>query len=326
VVFVPLGPESFLLAVDSRDGREKWKTRCPLHNTTWSSPAQWTDAGGERVGLACAGRFTAFDAGTGREVWWTDGLARQVCATPVCSGRRLVLSSASVQGERSNITVPPAFEEFLKGHDQDGDGKISYDEIPADYLYTNRQASDGAGNMTLRDALGFFGGFDKSKPLDRQQWEKLRGNLKGFQQSEWNNSRLMVVDAVGEGDVTASCRVWQETRGVPEIPSPLVYGGRLYLVRSGGLVACRDLETGKLVYEERLGAPGAYYASPVAADGRIYTVSDAGVVTVIRAGDTYTPLARNDLGERILATPALSGNAILVRSVDHLWAFGAAGQ
>jgi outer membrane protein assembly factor BamB len=321
VVFEQNGNDSSLMAFRAKDGKELWKAGCPMYNVTWSTPVCWNESGEERIGLACAGRFSAFDSRTGSLVWWTDGLSKQVCSIPVWSEGTLFISSASVQGERSNMKLPPTFEEFAKKYDRNGDGLIAVDEVPPDYLFTDRQASGGAGNMTLRQAMTMLAGLDPSKPLDKDAWNKMRDGLRGFIESEWNNSNIMAVRAGGSGDVTKTNRLWQQTRGIPEIASALVYGNRIYQVRSGGLLVCRNQATGNPIYEERLTAQGGYFASPVAADGRIYTVSDRGVVTVIKSGDKFAELARVDLGEGVKATPALANDMIIVRSTGHLWAF-----
>ena len=91
------------------------------------------------------------------------------------------------------------------------------------------------------------------------------------------------------------------------------------------MVTCTDAATGKLIFErERLGgeAGGDYYASPVVADGRIYLCSTRGVVTVLEAGPSLKILARNAVGEPVLASPALAGNRIYIRGASHLLAFG----
>ena len=220
------------------------------------------------------------------------------------------------------MKVPPPFEEFVKAYDRNGDGLISYNEVPPDYLFTDRHASGGAGNMTLRFAMKMFAGVDESKPLDKQAWEGLRAGLRGFMESEWNNSNFIAVRTGGMGDVTKSNRIWQQTRGVPEISSALVYDKRIYQVRNGGLVMCRHQDTGDLIYETRLEAQGGYFASPVAADGKIYMASDQGVVTVIQPGDLFVELAHNKIGESVKATPALAKGTIIIRSDSHLWAFG----
>jgi outer membrane protein assembly factor BamB len=117
--------------------------------------------------------------------------------------------------------------------------------------------------------------------------------------------------------------VWRENTSIPEVPSPLLYRQRLFLVRNGGVATCLDAATGKLVYRSRLGAGGAYYSSPVAAAGRVYFASSEGVVTVISADSRQMDvLSRNDLGEDVVATPAIAGNAIYIRTLHTLYAFG----
>jgi outer membrane protein assembly factor BamB len=108
---------------------------------------------------------------------------------------------------------------------------------------------------------------------------------------------------------------------VPEIPSPLVYRDRIYLIRNGGLLACRDLATGKVIFNERIDAPGGYFASPIAADGRLYLASDRGTITVAEAGDQLHVLARNDLAEPVFASPAAVDETLYIRGSQHLWAF-----
>jgi outer membrane protein assembly factor BamB len=101
-----------------------------------------------------------------------------------------------------------------------------------------------------------------------------------------------------------------------------VWHSRLFLIRNGGILVCRDLQSGKQIYEERIDSPGGYFASPILVDGRIYIASDRGTVTVIKAGDSLEVLARNELGDPIVASPAISDNALYIRSSGQLWAFG----
>jgi outer membrane protein assembly factor BamB len=126
----------------------------------------------------------------------------------------------------------------------------------------------------------------------------------------------------GQGDISKSHVVWKESKQVPEVPSPLYHQGRLYLVRETGVVTCRDAQTGKEIYRARLGARGTCYCSPVFGDGKIYVGTDGGVLVVFKPGDRFEVLARNDLGEGIVATPALVDNRIYVRTIRQLIAFG----
>jgi outer membrane protein assembly factor BamB len=137
-----------------------------------------------------------------------------------------------------------------------------------------------------------------------------------------NAARVMAVRPGRTGEVMQANIAWSDRRGVPGVPSALYYGGRVYTFKDGGLVFCRVAETGELLYSERLGPLGYYYSSPVAADQRIYIASAEGVVVVLEAGDKLNILATNKLDGGILATPALVGGNIYVRTESHLYAFG----
>jgi hypothetical protein len=106
------------------------------------------------------------------------------------------------------------------------------------------------------------------------------------------------------------------------MPSPLLYRGRLWLVRDGGMVTSYEPATGRVALNtQRLGAGGQYAASPIAAAGRIYAAAVDGTITVFEAGDTLDVVSRNELRERILATPAIGTDTLFVRTENHMWAF-----
>jgi outer membrane protein assembly factor BamB len=109
------------------------------------------------------------------------------------------------------------------------------------------------------------------------------------------------------------------------VPSPIYYDGRIYYVKDGGLITSLNAKTGEAFYtQERLPeAAGTYYSSPVAADGRIYVASLQGKLTVVKAGGEKPEILHQvDFGDRILATPALVGDKIYLRTTGKLWAFG----
>ena len=134
---------------------------------------------------------------------------------------------------------------------------------------------------------------------------------------------MLAVKPGGRGDIGVSHVVWKDRKGLPYVPSPLYYAGRIYFVRDGGLLSALEAKTGEPVYaQERLGATGSYYASPVAADGRLYVASTAGKLTVVRAGgDKPEILHQADFGERIVATPVPVGRQLLLRTAARLYAF-----
>ena len=137
-----------------------------------------------------------------------------------------------------------------------------------------------------------------------------------------NASRVMAIRPGGKSEVNQTHVAWTQTKGVPGVPSPLYYNGRLYTVQNGGIVFSRVAKTGELVYSGRTGAMGYYYSSPVAADNKIYFASEEGVVVVLDGGVEWKVLARNKLDGQILATPAIVDGKIYVRTEDHLYAFG----
>jgi len=138
-----------------------------------------------------------------------------------------------------------------------------------------------------------------------------------------NASRVVAVRPGGQNEVNMTHVAWSEHRGTPGVPSPLYYKGRLYTFQNGGIVFARNAQTGALVYSGRTGAPGYYYSSPVAADNKIYIASEEGAVAVLDAGEQLNVLARNQLDGGILATPAIVGGKLYVRTESSLYAFAA---
>src|SRR5215470_17579673 len=134
----------------------------------------------------------------------------------------------------------------------------------------------------------------------------------GFQQPS-----LLAVRLDGRGDVTKSHIAWTLKRGVSLTPSPLLIGDELYMVSDNGIASCIDAKTGAPHWQVRLG--GDHSASPIYADGRIYFLSEEGESVVIAPGKEFKELARNQLDGPTLASMAVSGGSIFVRSQTHLY-------
>jgi outer membrane protein assembly factor BamB/ankyrin repeat protein len=125
------------------------------------------------------------------------------------------------------------------------------------------------------------------------------------------------------GEDSSDFVAWSSTRGGSFTPTPILYGDYLYSVNVSGIVGCYDARTGERKYLARLEHLGAgLSSSPVAADGRLYFSSEDGEVFVVKAGPTFELLATNPMGEVIMATPAVSGGTIFIRTLRHLWAIG----
>jgi outer membrane protein assembly factor BamB len=161
--------------------------------------------------------------------------------------------------------------------------------------------------------------------------DKISGNGDGVvTEEEWNraftfaNGGLVRTRLNGKGDVTQTHVAWRYAKGLPYITGPLLYNDVLYVIRSGGILATFNPETGELLRQERLkDAIGDYYASPVAADGKIYFVNKEGKVTVISAGANWKPLSSGDLDAQVIAAPAIAASRIYIRTDASLYCFGA---
>jgi outer membrane protein assembly factor BamB len=132
----------------------------------------------------------------------------------------------------------------------------------------------------------------------------------------------LAVRAGGSGDVTETHRLWRHTARIPQrVGSPVIVGGHAYLLSENGLAQCFELATGNDVWgKERIS--GASWGSFVAAGDRLYVTNQKGETLVLAAGPGFKELARNPLGERTLASPAVSNGEIFIRTYKHLWCIG----
>jgi outer membrane protein assembly factor BamB len=289
--------KSFLAAFDPATGKEHWRTKRPEFASSYTTPVRWPHAGRSEVIVVGSLRVAAYDLNDGRERWTIAGTeAVSVASTPVLGEGMLYVMSRSFGGAKL-----PSFALFALGADKDGDGKISRDEVPGPMI-----------------EQGMFSGMDRNQDgfITASEWEEAIAFLN---KADYG---IFALKTPGEGELGTNHIAWKHRKGVASVSSPLFYRGRVYVVQDGGRVTCYDAKTGdKFMEQERIGAEGEYFASPVAADGKIYLCSTRGVVSVVEAGDPLKVLARNSLGEPIMATPAILKETIYVRSAAHLWAF-----
>jgi outer membrane protein assembly factor BamB len=290
--------DSSLLAVDLETGKTVWETPRPDARGSFGTPIVWHNAGVDEVVLAGSLCLKGFDLKTGVERWVVQGITGFVCTTPVVGGGLLYFAAWSPG--KSDAPWPP-WEAYLGQNDKNGDGVISLDEFsPASRDFSRGLDLNHDGKITKED------------------WAVL------LAKSALAQNVMLAIKPGGKGDITETHVAWKFTRGLPYVPSPLFYDGRVYLVKDGGMASSLDAQTGQPAYQQaRLGTLGSYYASPVAADGRIYLASLPGKITVIKAGgDKPEILHQADFHERIFATPILLGERLYLRTEKHLWAFG----
>ena len=136
------------------------------------------------------------------------------------------------------------------------------------------------------------------------------------------NGPVLGVDPAAKGDITDSkWQLWKLRQGTPDVPSPVIQDGLVYLCRERGDLICLDAETGEQLYRERTHRH-RHRASPVYANGHIYLTSRDGIVNVVKAGRAFEIVASNSLGEVIAASPAVSNGVLYLRSYQALYAIG----
>jgi outer membrane protein assembly factor BamB len=136
-------------------------------------------------------------------------------------------------------------------------------------------------------------------------------------QTGWSKGQLLAVRPGGQGVVTDSHVAWRAKRSIPNKPSILLVDDLIFMVDDGGISSCLDAKTGSEIWQERI--QGAYSASPVYADGKIYFFSEEGKTMVIETGRAFKKLAENKLEGGFMASPAITGKAFVLRTKTHLY-------
>ena len=291
-----LKADSAVFALDAATGKPVWKTARPGMFTSYSTPVVWAHDGRKELVVSGGLAMKAYDLRTGTERWTMRDLSAVDCTSPVVGESLLYFAGWSPAGEDAPM---PTFADLLKA-DTDGDGRLSKAEAQQTFLKDFFSAQDT----------------DKDGFLTRAEWDAQIGYLKR------GKNRLIAVQPGGSGDITASHIAWEKTKGLPYVPSPLLYRGALFMVKDGGLASCFDATTGAPHYEQqRLEIPGPCYASPVAANGHIYLVNLDGKAATLAAGPKPEVLWRADFHERIAATPALADDTLYLRTETKLFAF-----
>ncbi len=293
--------DSYLLAVSREDGSQVWRTDRREARSGHATPILWDDPSG-RTQLLIPGSFflTAYDVSNGEKLWWVSGLSFEIKSTPVIYEDMIFVngfgSPMQQPGRQPDI---PLFEEAI-AQDADGDGKLSREEV------RGTQAASWMG----------FTDLDHDGAFDAEEWAYFRAAIT-------STNGVLAIKLGGEGDMTEENVVWTYHRAVPQLPSPLIYEGVLYMINDGGIVTSFVPASGEVLDRGRLkGAVDAYYASPVAADGKIYFVSELGLVAVVEPGGGLDVVAVSDLDDLTYGTPALADSRIYLRTRGMLYAFG----
>jgi outer membrane protein assembly factor BamB len=294
-VAVWLGSEG--LHVYGMDGSLKWKKDLGAVSAGWffdpdyewgvaSSPTIYRGLLFIQADNSKKSFLAAFEVGTGKQVWRVDRDELPSWGTPVVhehNGTALLLTNATNRMR--------AYEPMT--------GKLVWE------LGNNSEIT--CTTPVAGDGLAYFAnGYPPVQPIYAVRWGA-KGDI-----------------TLKEGEEKNGGIAWSTKRGGPYMPSPLLYQGLLYINSNNGVLSVYDAKTGERIYQQRIaGKGGAFSASPVAADGKVWLTSEDGEVHVIRAGRTYEHLATSSVGEVLMATPALAPRTLVVRGMKHVYAFRA---
>jgi outer membrane protein assembly factor BamB len=288
---------SFIIAVDTDTGRLRWRKERKEANLSYSTPIFWKSEGGKiQVIVSGTYRIDAYALDSGTNVWWVAKQGTSPISTPALANG---LVFATFSGADKPAYDP--WDKLAGQFDKSKDGKISAEELSA-----TPAIGDHFG-WADRDNDGF---------VTAAEWNEIL-------QESVSEHGLVAVQAGGAGDQTERHVIWRYKKEYSDITSPLIYRGVLYIVKDGGIVTSLNPATGEVWKTGRSkDAIDSYFASPVAADGKVYLTSNDGKISVLTAGAQWEVLAVNDLGEECQATPAIGDKAIFVRTAKALYRFG----
>lgn len=270
--------------LDAATGEVVWKRRLPLDHQVGpgSSPVIYQNL----LVLVRDGRdaqyVTALDKATGRTAWQTD---RPPIKT---SGANLKKSFCSPLVFRSG-------------------GRIQM-VVPGPHWVVSYDPATGKEFWRARHGEGFSIGASAAF-----------GQGMVYFSTGCHKATLQAVRVDGEGDVTATHIAWKSLRQIPVMPSPVLAGEELYWVSDDGMASCADARSGTVHWQERLG--GAHLASPLCAAGRLYFCAQNGKTTVVKAGKKFERLKENSIDGTVVATPAVVGRSLFLRTDTHLYRF-----
>ncbi len=300
--------DSFLTAIHKRTGKTVWRTDRSEFPRNYCTPVIWEFGGKKHIVVAATLRVVGYDFATGQELWTVRGISRAVCMTPVVGAdNNLYVAGWWGGGDPGERIALDPFDQVVGPVDQNKNGALELEELTADAVKERMQPAKQRYSQIDRDKLG---------GISQQEWEYYRGLF------DKSRNVTIAIQPGAVGEATSSHVLWEQMKFVPFCASPLHYNERVFTVKDGGIFCCLDAKTGAPRKQARLPATDSYYASPVAGDGKVYTVNADGKLTVVSAQDQWEVLHSAEFGEEVYATPALVDNRIYLRTKGQLYCMG----
>jgi len=280
---------SFVVGVERKSGSVRWRRERSSRLESYSTPILYPNAERpDQVIVAGSRGVDAYQLGNGQTVWSLEGIGAGPIASPVLSGDQLFVTTIS-HTESGWMDYSEVLE-----NDADEDGELSKEELDGVWLANHFGWVDVDGNGSLSE----------------KDWDALTAELST---DAWGASAIRIAP-----DGKSAKLEWTYRKNVSYIPTPIVYDELFYMVQDGVLTSL-ETETGEFVRRERLmqGSPKVY-ASPVAADGKLYFATLDGEVVVVEPGREWKVVATSALDEQVWTTPAVDQDGIYWRTKEHL--------
>jgi outer membrane protein assembly factor BamB len=307
----------YLMAINLINGRVIWKKQLnnfPIPNAGGQSvPCVFN----EMIYIHRVGQVSCFSVKNGSQIWSYD-LQTAGISSPIVANDKVITACWYGTSEEDQRGKLPAYNELIKSYDKNQNGTISKSELPDNMIIHTRPEISDLPNTT-GTVKSFFGAFDPSEDgeITQQEWNAGVEWVVTF----YKPAGLIAVNTQGAGMLTDDKVVWRIINNISEVPTPIFYRNRIYMIKDGGILTCVNPDSGNVIYSTRIGNPGPYVASPVAANGYIYLTGHNGRIKVLKEGDKFELAAENDLKARIGATPAIIGNTIFFRTENGLIAY-----
>jgi outer membrane protein assembly factor BamB len=305
-------------ALEKASGALRWKDERFDMALNYTHPVICTTDGRDEVVVAGTGLLVGYDPETGRRRWFARVLLFNTKTTPVVHDGVIYVSAQSGSTATSHLGV---FDHNEKSGNNDG--KVDKAEIQR--FFGKQPIPEGYFKSTFDRGDLNGDGFLEGHELDIafMHPENFAGADYTPTGKAGGGQFIMAVRGGGTGDVTTTHVLWKHnTKHTDHVVSPFVSDGRILIVKPGGITTVFDTIRGEPLREpKRLSRAGGYFASPVCGDGKIYLAGENSEVTVLKNSDEYEELAVNDLGESIIATPAIAGGRIYVRTRTQLLCF-----
>ncbi|WP_395752345.1 PQQ-binding-like beta-propeller repeat protein [Prosthecobacter sp.] len=285
----------FVVALDAKTGVEKWKTPRKDMLAGYALPVLCEASGRTDLVIAGSGKLKGYDPATGKELWTCNTLLRTIMTSPVVHDGVIYIAVQSY-GD-STRTLKHALLEWL---DTNQDKILSRDETPKEF-HERFDASDKNGDKVI-------GPEEIDTAFQSPDNMAAGGNI------------IQAIKGGGSGDVTKTHVLWNIDPKTPSnLSSPLFFHDRIYVVKSGGMSSCYDAKDGKTLWDRsRLGNFGDYFASPIAADGKVYIAAKNGFIVELEDSPQLKVLTKHDMGEEIIATPSIADGRLFVRTRESL--------